>query len=1216
MKRIILAFGCLLQIAYAQIYSNDITGTSPSTSNPYTTGQVTNANLAGIGIGRGAGINSNAGNDRYNTNAFVTASPSLANAISNNEFINIRFSPNTGYTVNLNGADFVFTTQNSGTGPANYAVFISSDGFTAGDELVTYSGAATRTYTFPASGYNNLTGTIEIRIYAWGATAAGGTFSINDFVVNGSLVSSCTPPVGTPAGITNQSRCGTGNMTFTATDPSPLTVQWSQASDFSTIAATGLSYTTSYSTTTTVYARLFDSGTSCAATTSTSNTATVHNNTTALTPSPSATPNFCGSGTISVTGGSGTIYYQGTTSNGTSTATAASSQLISSSGTYYFRAQDANGCWGPQQAFTVSVGTEPTTQATHITSTYLSGLGTVIMAAGNGDRRLVLIKEGSAVDADPVDGTTYTAPNTFEFGLGSEIGTGNYVMHAGAATTAFVTRLKCGTTYHVKVYEYNDAAKCYLQSTLANTGSFTTPATAPTAGSISGFASVTETGMSVNITRSSGAGYVLVAKQGSAVNLAPPNGLNPALIPGVSTDFSAATDQGSGNKILAVGTGASVSISGMVCGSSYHFAVYEYDGTNFCFSPAATGSRASTSCPLSGNLVVNEAFNDGGVEWVELLAVGTPGTTVDLRGYIIDDNNGDFSGGPAAGDGIASGHIRFANTCEWEAIPVGAIILIYNEANSTPGGLTDDLYDSDADYTYVLPADAATLQSNSNAAPDFTTASYTPYTAVAGTWGDISVTDGDAFQVRLPSPAFTYVHGISFERTAGSTNISDANHPDYGTYNTNCLYWETGSGNDITVRMMNVVDNDFKKKSNWTGQFATTLTEGTPGAPNGGNNTSYINNLRQPFTVVTTAQNHTCTWRANQEKIWVDGGGSAQQIFCRLKNNTGVNRGSTTVRSLVEAGAFTRDYAGQTYYMLPKHIQVEPTTTTAGTYDITLYITPAELSALTAHINTEKSASYTDAEIRALLQVVHVFGTTNSVASTGLTIAQFELAENPTIGTYGAATTLTSSFTTFSDYGIGVPDDKLLPIELTVFEATKESNARVRLQWQTATEINNDYFVIERSTDGKAFASIGAVPGAGTTYSPQAYSLLDSELPGGAQQLYYRLKQVDYDGSVHDKGVRVVTLDNSATDLKHTISAYPNPTKGSIRLACQGNCTDASFSLRILNNLGQQVAADWTGGVEQLNAKLVENFGTLPSGIYSLQLRQDATLQTIRVIKH
>jgi hypothetical protein len=81
---------------------------------------------------------------------------------------------------------------------------------------------------------------------------------------------------------------------------------------------------------------------------------TINPNAGAVTASGGGT--FCGSTTITASGGAGgTIYFQGTTSGGTSTATPSSSQLVSTSGTYYFRAQTAAGCWGPEGSVTVTI---------------------------------------------------------------------------------------------------------------------------------------------------------------------------------------------------------------------------------------------------------------------------------------------------------------------------------------------------------------------------------------------------------------------------------------------------------------------------------------------------------------------------------------------------------------------------------------------------------------------------------------------------------------------------------------------------------------------------------------------------------------------------------------------------------------------------------------------------------------------------------------------
>lgn len=120
------------------------------------------------------------------------------------------------------------------------------------------------------------------------------------------------------------------------------------------------------------------------------------------------------------------------------------------------------------------IASKPTTQATAATfSSVTSTTFSVNWTNGNGANHLVLIKSGSAVNSNPVDGVSYTAINAF--GGGSEIGTGNYVIYNGTANTVNVTGLQPNTAYHVAVYEYNGSAgtESYLTTTPA-TGNRTT----------------------------------------------------------------------------------------------------------------------------------------------------------------------------------------------------------------------------------------------------------------------------------------------------------------------------------------------------------------------------------------------------------------------------------------------------------------------------------------------------------------------------------------------------------------------------------------------------------------------------------------------------------------------------------------------------------------------------------------------------------------------
>lgn len=114
-------------------------------------------------------------------------------------------------------------------------------------------------------------------------------------------------------------------------------------------------------------------------------------------------------------------------------------------------------------------------------------------------------------------------------------------------------------------------------------------------------------------------------------------------------------------------------------------------------------------------------------------------------------------------------------------------------------------------------------------------------------------------------------------------------------------------------------------------------------------------------------------------------------------------------------------------------------------------------------------------------------------------------------GSFDGAFKLTwSGLTTFSLFGGAVDQSVALPIELLTFDV-KPYNNNVKLNWKTASEINNDYFLVERSTDGNTFKTIAKVDGAGNSTHLISYYLIDQEFEKTIN--YYRLIQTDFNGS-------------------------------------------------------------------------------------------------------
>ncbi|MFT3794760.1 T9SS sorting signal type C domain-containing protein [Flavobacterium sp.] len=162
------------------IWTNPITGTNPGLTSPYTTGDVRDANITVSGITRGGGLTGNVANNRYNANGWSTG------GIVANDYFEFTLTPNAGYRIDF--SSLVYTGQASGTGPTVFSLRLSVDSYAANIGAATASGT---TISLTAGTFQNITGAISFRLYAWSAGGASGTYSVNDFTFNGSVNSTC-----------------------------------------------------------------------------------------------------------------------------------------------------------------------------------------------------------------------------------------------------------------------------------------------------------------------------------------------------------------------------------------------------------------------------------------------------------------------------------------------------------------------------------------------------------------------------------------------------------------------------------------------------------------------------------------------------------------------------------------------------------------------------------------------------------------------------------------------------------------------------------------------------------------------------------------------------------------------------------------------------------------------------------------------------------------
>lgn len=148
------------------------------------------------------------------------------------------------------------------------------------------------------------------------------------------------------------------------------------------------------------------------------------------------------------------------------------------------------------------------------------------------------------------------------------------------------------------------------------------------------------------------------------------------------------------------------------------------------------------------------------------------------------------------------------------------------------------------------------------------------------------------------------------------------------------------------------------------------------------------------------------------------------------------------------------------------------------------------------------------------------------------------------------------------EYDFRDTDDAIsLPIVLKSFTATKMGKV-VRLDWSTLTEINNDYFTIERASSDFQFKTILSYPGAGNSNVPLYYSLIDHD-PELAVN-YYRLKQTDYDGSYSYSKIESVVFELN----DGYIQLFPNPNKGNDLYIQLNNLVAGDYTIDFLSARG------------------------------------------------
>ena len=280
-------------------------------------------------------------------------------------------------------------------------------------------------------------------------------------------------------------------------------------------------------------------------------------------------------------------------------------------------------------------------------------------------------------------------------------------------------------------------------------------------------------------------------------------------------------------------------------------------------------------------------------------------------------------------------------------------------------------------------------------------------------------------------------------------------------------------------------------------------------------------------------------------------------------------------------------------------VDLAVTTTSGGTYTIetdTLADLPADLQVKVLDTQIGETA-----DLRAGESLDFTVGASSAAPSENTSPREL-LAEGP-VQKAAASGVIEDRF------DLLVIPASAIPVDLASLDATAEG-AEVTLSWQTASETNNAGFAVERRTGDKAWSQIGFREGAGTTSQPQTYRFTDSEIPFEAEQVTYRLRQEDLDGSTTLSDEATVELGPPSETKLH--APFPNPAQGRATLRFE-LAAAADVQIAVYDVLGRRVRTVTNGRVDAGRHQRRLQTGDLPAGTYFVRMRSDRQAQTRRL---
>lgn len=201
-----------------------------------------------------------------------------------------------------------------------------------------------------------------------------------------------------------------------------------------------------------------------------------------------------------------------------------------------------------------------------------------------------------------------------------------------------------------------------------------------------------------------------------------------------------------------------------------------------------------------------------------------------------------------------------------------------------------------------------------------------------------------------------------------------------------------------------------------------------------------------------------------------------------------------------------------------------------------------------------------------------------------------------------------ADLTEFSPFTFGNVGIVVLPVSLVSFDADL-IDRKVELTWETVTEMNSDFFTIEKSRDGTNFEFVATVNGAGNHTGILNYFTVDDIPYNGIS--YYRLKQTDFDGKVTIFPMRTISTDN----FSKSIAVYPNPVNPNDQITVNFNgLKNEIVTIQISDALGKVYYSTTSKLSKENESCIVQLSENISSGIYFISIEGNGIIKSEKLI--